>query len=119
MPHEFNNRAVGKVLVGSDVDAPVQLVFGVVCQRGQELIRRRLIGSDEVFSASVNADGERRLLFVKLFGLRLGQVNRYSGNHERRRDHEDDKQHKHHVDQRRHIDFAHRRVAGIVVVTPQ
>ena len=41
-------------------------------------------------------------------GLALGQVQAQRGGHQRGGDHEDHQQHQHHVDQRGHVDLAHR-----------
>lgn len=53
-----------------------------------------------------------RIIFVRFGGQgfdgpRLGQVDVEPFRHHRRRDHEDDEQNQHDVDERRHVDFRH------------
>ncbi len=40
----------------------------------------------------------------------MRQINRYAGREQWCRDHEDDEQHEHDVDERRHVDVGHRLV---------
>src|SRR6185369_12015024 len=60
-----------------------------------------------------DADEERRV--ARLRGVGARQVELEARRHQRRGDHEDDEQHQHDVDQRRHVDVAHRLRAGVAL----
>src|SRR5581483_4572393 len=70
--------------------------------------RRDLGGAEE--QAPVAGDGQHQLLLLVLHLLRRGarQVDLDAALDQRRGHHEDDQEHQHDVDQRRHVDVRHR-----------
>jgi hypothetical protein len=71
----------------------------------------RLLAEEEL---ACRIDGHRDELrrVGGLCGVGLRQVELQARGHQRRGDHEDDQQHQHDVDQRRHVDVTHRLRAG-------
>jgi biopolymer transport protein TolR len=63
---------------------------------------------DEQTSLLVDRQLHRLLILVERLGAAVGQVDRHARGEQRRGDHEDDKQHQHHVDERRDVDVRHR-----------
>src|ERR1700674_3012639 len=62
---------------------------------------------------AVDGDHQRLAILVERLGLGLGQIDRHADREQRSRDHEDDQEHQHHVDERRDVDLAHDRAGAM------
>src|SRR6185312_3240016 len=107
--HHAHHRPVVDLLVAAHVDARLgaaaRLRHGL--ELGDQLVDVDLRILQEHLPLLVDRDGERLLVLVEALGLRLRQVDRHADRQKRRRDHEDDEQHQHHVDHRRDVDLRH------------
>jgi hypothetical protein len=82
--------------------------LALALQLGLDLGNRDLHAADEHAVVLGHGDDELAALVGNGLGLGLGQSHVHAGLHDGRRDHEDDEQHQHDVDERRDVDFGKR-----------
>src|SRR6185369_7136794 len=108
--HDPGYRAVIRLLVGAQIDALLEPAARIRdrLQLRHQLVDRDLGVVDEDLALDVDRHLKRLLVVVfEALGLGLRQVERHTDRQHRRRDHEDDEQHQHHVDHRRDVDLGH------------
>src|SRR6056297_1858631 len=107
--HDLGDPGIGDIAVGAK-EHPVRAAFG---GDGTQARDQRLGGDDGFHDRNVALPGEgdgQRLLVVrrKRLGAGLGKLDRHADRQEGSRDHEDDEQDQHHVDEGRDVDLRHR-----------
>ena len=116
--HHLGDAPVIHLVGATHVDSFVRAVFRQLLQLVAKLLRLHVLVVDEDVALGVDRHRNRLLVDVERRRLGLRQVDRHAGREQRRRDHEDDEQHEHDVDERRHVDFGHRAVARLSAPAP-
>src|SRR5690606_8157165 len=108
--HDLHDGAIVGNLVAAHIDALVVTGLGDGLQLGHHLVKGnfRLLQIDPTFR--VYGDGDRLRVRVHRLRLGVGQVDGHADGEQGRSHHEDDEQHQHDVDHRRHVYLRHQSV---------
>src|SRR5690554_1717948 len=113
--HHLGDELVARVAVGAQVQLGLRFLL-----RGLAQPLRHGVAADRLvvpvqLALAVHGQRDRVRLLVRGLAGGLGQVDLHGVREQRRRDHEHDQQHQHHVDERDHVDLAHLRRAALLV----
>ncbi|ENN87297.1 hypothetical protein RHSP_25758 [Rhizobium freirei PRF 81] len=115
--HDVGDHAIGRLAVTAHENALVVASGRDRLQLGGDLGHVDLRFLQEDLTVGLDRNGDGLGLGVERACLRLRQVDRHARRHHRRRDHEDDQQNEHDVDQRRHVDIGDRAASASATTT--
>src|SRR5512139_984516 len=104
---DLHHEAVRDGAVGAEVHLPVRPLRHDLLERPGQTVELHGLPPDEDPVVRVDRDDETLLVAAHCLGAGLRQVHVHPLGEHGSRDHEDDEEHQHHVDQRRDVDIRH------------